>query len=73
MWCQGTTLINTADGKRYVRASIYGDSVPVTMPTNGTGIDGLNADDVLTAGSIFYCVGNGNIFMLNSAGSWVEQ
>ena len=73
MWCQGTTLINTADGKRYVRASIYGDSAPVTMPTNGTGIDGLNADDVLTAGSIFYCVGNGKIFMLNSAGSWVEQ
>ena len=73
MWCQGTTLINTADGKRYVRASIYGDSVPVTMPTNGTGIDGLNVDDVLTAGSIFYCVGNGKIFMLNSAGSWVEQ
>ena len=54
-------------------SAMYGDSVPVTMPTNGAGIDGLNADDVLTAGSIFYCVGNGKIFMLNSAGSWVEQ
>ena len=73
MWCQGTVLINTDAGKRYVRASVFGDSVPATMPSNGAEIDGLNGDDILSAGSTFYCVGNGKIFMMNSAGSWIEQ
>lgn len=73
MWCQQTVLIDTKDGKRYVRAQIYGDSVPGTMPTNGASITGLNADDILYAGSIFYSVANGKVFMLNSQGSWIEQ
>ena len=73
MWCQGTVLINTDAGKRYVRASVFGDIVPATMPSNGAEIDGLNEDDILSAGSTFYCVENGKIFMLNSAGSWIEQ
>ncbi len=74
MWTEGSAvLVNTDAGKRYVRVTIFGDSVPATMPTNGAGIDGLNADDILSAGCKFYCVGNGKLFILNSAGSWVEQ
>lgn len=73
MWCQGTVLINTENGKRYVRASVYGDTTPSTMPTTGAGISGLNGDDILSAGSTFYSVSNGKLFILNSAGSWVEQ
>lgn len=73
MRCHDTVLINTADGKRYVRATIFADSVPATMPTNGSGIEGLNADDILYADSVMYIVGSGKIFMLDGAGSWIEQ
>jgi len=73
MWCQGTVLINTENGKRYVRASVYGDTTPSTMPTTGAGISGLNGDDILYAGSVFYAVDTGDIYMMNSQNTWVEQ
>ena len=73
MWCQSTVLINTDDGKRYVRAQIFSDTAPNTMPTNGSGIEGLNGDDILEKGSTFYVVGNGKLYMLNSQGTWVQQ
>lgn len=74
MWIEGSTeLIKTEGGKRYVRVMIFSDSVPATMPTTGAGIEGLNGDDILYAGSKFYSVSNGKLFILNSQGTWVEQ
>lgn len=73
MRCQDSVLINTADGKRYVRATIFADTTPSTMPTTGAGIFGLNGDDILFADSILYAIDTGKAYILNGAGTWVEQ
>ena len=74
MWIEGSTvLIKMESGNRYVRVMIFSDSVPATMPTTGSGIDGLNGDDILSEGCKFYSVSNGKLFILNSQGNWVEQ
>jgi len=73
MRCHDTVLINVANGKRYVRCSIYGDTTPSTMPTTGAGIEGLNGDDIIYADSYFYAIDTGKIYMLNGSGTWVEQ
>lgn len=74
MWTDGgVVLIKTEGGKRYVRVMIFSDSVPATMPTNGSGIDGLNGDDILCKGTKLYSLSNGKLYMLNSQGTWVQQ
>lgn len=74
MWIEGSTeLIKTEGGKRYVRVMIFSDSVPNSMPVNGAGIEGLNGDDILVAGCKFYSLSNGNLYILNSQGTWVQQ
>ena len=73
MRCHETVLINTANGKRYVRASIYADTTPNTMPEDGALIEGLDANDVLAADSTMYIIASGDLYMLNGAGTWVKQ
>lgn len=74
MWCQGTELISSAsDGKRTVRVLLFADTLPATMPSDGTDIKGLNGNDVLAEGSFLYVVATGAVYILNSAGEWTVQ
>ena len=72
MRCVDSVLIENG-GTKYVRATIFADTTPATMPTTGAGIFGLNADDHLFADSVLYAEDSGDVYMLNGAGTWVKQ
>ena len=47
------------NGKRVVRCEIYCETMPETMPTDGTNIDGLDSNTVFAAGTKLYAVRDG--------------
>lgn len=54
MECNEFTVIKTENGKRYIKGTIYADTMPSTMPEDGTDIDGLSEDMILAVGcSVF--------------------
>lgn len=73
MWLDEFVLISQENGMRTVRADITADSKPSTMPTDGTDIDGLSANDTLDKGSTIYCIADGSLWMMQSDGTWVQQ
>ena len=59
------------NGQRQVLATLVSDTSDevIAHGTSGTGIIGLQANDVMTFGSTCLCV-DGKFGMLNSAGNW---
>lgn len=73
MICNHFDLIREENGKKYITAQIYADSVPTGFPTDGEDIDGLSKDHIFLAESYIYVVGTANVYMLSPNGSWVKQ
>lgn len=54
MECNEFTVIKEEGGYRYIKGTIYADTMPATMPEDGTGITGLSSDIKFAIGmSIF--------------------
>lgn len=73
MWLDEFVLVKSSNGERVVKADIMADTVPSTFPTDGTDIEGLDANDTLYKGSSIYVIGTASLYILNSAGSWIQQ
>lgn len=59
-------------GSRVVRATIYSDGFPDTMPTTGENVDGLADEDVLDCGSVILDTKTGKVAMLGEDGDWAK-
>lgn len=52
MVCNEYIVCQRTETGRVVKGMIYADSMPATLPTDGTDIDGLSSKDTLAVGSI---------------------
>lgn len=61
--------------KEIVRAVLVADSIPTTLPTTGSGIDGMNADMVFAPFSVMYIVGKSDskVYITNESGKFIAQ
>jgi hypothetical protein len=74
MICQGVNRYKyDADGAKHVTADLLASTTPATMPTTGEDIEGLDATDVLEAGSTLYIVNSGTLYMMNEEHEFKEQ
>lgn len=66
-----TEVLSIADnGVRTVRTLIIGKSMPQTLPTSGSGIDGLLSTDIFAPGSVLFCPDDGGKAMTNEDGEF---
>lgn len=54
MICNEFKVIKEIAGKKYIKGTIYADSMPVTMPENGSDVDGLAADTEFEVGMVLF-------------------
>ena len=59
----------TPDGKQIVDTFILADSDPSTLPTDGTDVEGLTADDVFAPFSILYALPD-KVYVANESGAF---
>lgn len=63
-------------GKQVVRATLVTNTAPGTLPTNGDGIVGMNADQVFAPMSMIYVVAasaDPKLYIANEQGVFVGQ
>lgn len=58
--------------QNYVKATIYADSKPSTMPVP-TDISGCDSSWKFTPDSVLYIVGNGDVYLAGEDNTWHKQ
>jgi hypothetical protein len=63
----------TTAGELHVVAELMCDTTPGTMPTTGENIDKLEDNAVLDPGTQLYVIDSGDLYLMNSEGTFVQQ
>ena len=61
------------NGKRVIQSVIVSDSAPDPLPTDGTNVIGMSADDVFAPGSLMIIVNSDAVYMADESGEFVLQ
>ena len=54
MECNEFIVIKEEGGYRYIKGTIYADTMPATMPEDGTDIEGLSSEIKFAVGMSFF-------------------
>lgn len=54
MVCNEYTIIKEVGGFKYVKGTIYADTMPVSLPEDGTDVDGLSAEIKFAVGMTIF-------------------
>lgn len=70
---QSRTTSASGVPKVNVVASLMSSDVPLTFPSTGDGIEGLDANYNILPGSTVYVVNNATVYMANEDMTWKKQ
>lgn len=60
-------------GKRVIQSVIISDDTPATLPTDGSTVTGMSADDVFAPGSLMIIVNDDAVYLAGEDGTFVLQ
>ena len=69
MVCNEYKVIEEKNGKTYIKGTIYADTMPSTMPTNGADVDGLSDDKEFAVGMSLFAPNGTKVLFPNG---WQE-
>ena len=68
-----SSSVEVVDGVEQMRAFVVANQTPATLPTDGTGVDGMRDNVHFAPFSILYVVTGGDVYIAGEDGVFVKQ